>query len=337
MDNLAHSLFAAGVGMAFSPETARKQRGRLLLASIATANLPDIDILLAAFGREFYMYQHRGFTHSVTGLLLMLPLATYIVRKILDLELSPWSLPKTFAFALLQICVSHLWLDYLTAYGTMLLYPLMERFSYPLMFIIDPFFWLCTGLTFALGYFRQSPNAWVMRLRIFAGWTTILLLWGSEYHYKKAAESIYSNQFPSRELSSYPGPLAPMVWTLLSENPKGNELEFHQGIVNFSKEGDQTLRSGPVPANYYHDRICPKQIGNPEALQHFEKYRQWGEKVACREQTLGQRQGCLCYSLKYSLIFLGYEGFGAYFIDDSGQTSIETTSRIQAVLSLLKT
>ena len=85
--------------------------------------LPDLDVLIPVDGPVDAFVYHRGFSHSLFLLALVSPLAGWLIAKIHPAtrkHLKGWVL---LAFLVLQ---SSVLLDYLTVYGTRILWPFDE-------------------------------------------------------------------------------------------------------------------------------------------------------------------------------------------------------------------
>ena len=326
MDNLAHSFTSVIVGSALFPKQSTLNKKRLYICSIVIANLPDIDFVLAAFGKEFYFFQHRGFTHSLLGMLLIVPLSLFIFNKIMApaSKVEPmfkFSLCEKITFILTQLIFTHFFLDYLTTYGTIFLYPFSwQRFSYPLMFIIDPLFWAISGAgAIALFNFdlKTSKN---YSLLSWSFLTAILGLWLCENYVKNKAEDIYRSNMSTTEqgeLWSYPGPLAPGHW-LLTEKLEGHQ--YLQGAVSFfPQENLLKFWHEPIP-KYFSHNACQSKLSHP-AVSKFDQFKRWGEHVVCRMHMRHGKQGCHCISLKYSLVALHTFTYGSYWFSLDGKHS----------------
>ncbi|MFK7827819.1 MAG: metal-dependent hydrolase [Oligoflexales bacterium] len=326
MDNLAHSFTSVIVGSALFPKQSTLNKKRLYICSIIIANLPDIDFVLAIFGKEFYFFQHRGFTHSLLGIILLIPISLILFNKIMEPgskknPLFKFTLSEKIAFIVTQLLFTHFFLDYLTTYGTLFLYPFSwQRFSYPLMFIIDPLFWSISGAgAIALFNFdlKTSRNYSLLSWSCLLG---ILSLWLWENHAKNKAEGIYRshmNTTGQEELWSYPGPLAPGHW-LIAE--RFDDHKYKQGAVSFfPQENLVKFWHEPIPPLYAHN-ACQENLSKQATLK-FDQFKNWGEHVVCRNHKRHEKQGCHCVSLKYSLIALNTFTYGSYWFSLDGTNS----------------
>lgn len=322
MDNIAHSLFSIVVCNALvSQKVSARQLWVLWGVSVLTANIPDIDILLRLFGRETYLFYHRGLTHSFFGLLLLGPILYFFAKFIFQKIGLKMDKQKIAGLILCQLVVSHFFLDYLTAYGTMLFYPFsLERFAYPLMFIVDPLFWLVGGIFFILSIKLSGSSTQVHKLAS-AGLVAFVLLWVVEAGFKFHAEAMYRNHKPDAAQStliSYPAPFAPLAWGIVEKNPVPEK--YAQGRVSFfSGFLTPTVSIYKIPTEYKVNHFCSENP-EPAALNAFLKYQAWAGDLACRPYTYKTQQGCQCASLKYGILELNFVYFGSYFIGSAGST-----------------
>lgn len=156
MDTLTHALAGASCGWLAGGARARLAARERVLLGAAAGVFPDLDF--AAFAVDplrFLAYWHQGPTHS----LLLLPLwaalagALYcaVVRR-----------PRDFAAAAgiaALALAGHLLLDVLTAYGTMLGWPLSAaRLGLGIVFVIDPVVTVLLAIGLAAGLHHGRPQ-----------------------------------------------------------------------------------------------------------------------------------------------------------------------------------
>src|SRR4030095_7557610 len=89
MDNVTHTLIGALLGETVARTTQPDRRGlpgevrrNLLVATSAIgSNLPDVDVLYSFIGGKVnYLLQHRGYSHTIIGALL-LAVATFAIAR----------------------------------------------------------------------------------------------------------------------------------------------------------------------------------------------------------------------------------------------------------------
>lgn len=155
MDNLTHSLACWALGQAGLKTKSRKA----LAALILSANAPDIDVFVQRVPWE-PLATHRGFTHSLVGGAIILPLMLWGLLLLLD----RWQVMRGMSFKsglalhrgwLLALCylgaVTHPILDLQTTYAIQLFSPFSDRWHHSdSLFIIDAWLWLLAIFTLAI-------------------------------------------------------------------------------------------------------------------------------------------------------------------------------------------
>lgn len=139
MDNLTHGLAGALVAQAGF----RQRYGRAaLVALVVGAELPDVDALFDLAGPVAGFQHHRGITHSFVGGFGLAVLGAMLLSVALRYR------PYWRMLGLLYLGVLlHIWMDYLTSYGTQILLPFEAgRYTADAVFIIDFFY---TGIIVA--------------------------------------------------------------------------------------------------------------------------------------------------------------------------------------------
>lgn len=292
MDNLAHAGVSLITTALVSPKAMKQNPRRMALASVVVANLPDIDFLLNIFGQVTYHFHHRGLTHSFLGLGLMVPLGIWLQKKIcgdgsmLGRQRLVW--------VLCQLLGSHFFLDYLTSYGVMFFYPAaLDRFAFPLMFIIDPMVWLLTGISaVCLALFKGSPYRALRSLGLCS--VTCLLAWWCLLIYSKYRSE--REAFPAltqSQVLSFPGPLAPLLWLVV----QNNGLAYDSSVVSFMTNNGPKVFPQTLGDSFKQDKICSKLQGVTEAEASFKRYQTWASWVICEDFI--HEQACLCHSMRY--------------------------------------
>jgi inner membrane protein len=147
MDPITHSVSGLALAKVFKVKLTAKKI--LIFGSLAL--LPDIDNIVSFGSRTAYLLHHRGFTHSVWGGLLLGILSAFILKNIFN---------KNLLFSIITsiaIMYIHIYLDYITSYGTQLLAPFSRhRFALSTVYIIDPFYTLTIIILLTLGLLLKS-------------------------------------------------------------------------------------------------------------------------------------------------------------------------------------
>ena len=317
MDNLAHALTACPIGVAIAPKLARNIGPRFFITAMVAVNIPDIDIILALFDENLYHFEHRGFTHSIIGIPVMvlfsIALGFCMMGKRYRQEYGFWNKDIIFT-SIGWIIGGHLFLDYLTSYGVQFFWPFSSlRPSFPLMFIIDPLLWVI-GLGGAIVLWRnpsRKSSFYIIGL--------MLALWLGELWSKNRAEAIYrQNNTDHGTLLTWPSPGAPLFWNHLDKPLKKSDAQetlWRQAKVNLWSGAYHPL---PIPDEYQLGAICNDQEYSLETRRQFQRFAEWGEHVACKAENRSGIMGCRCIALKFNIAANGSGGFGQYWLPPLG-------------------
>lgn len=218
MDNLTHTLF----GITLANLGWQQRHGRTATWGLAVAaNLPDVDAVTRFWGTESYLAHHRTLTHSVIGL-LVLPLLLAVFLRLFNR-----SIPlKTLYLIGFAGVMSHIGLDLLTGWGTMLFYPFsIRRFSLPLVFIVDPYVLgillvAVTALLLLPGH-RKALSSGGLGLLVlyvgFCGWNWALAL-------ERIREVSVEHRYQPVRVRAFAQPFTPLEWMgVIQEN---NEIHL---------------------------------------------------------------------------------------------------------------
>ncbi|MGE3536666.1 MAG: metal-dependent hydrolase [Candidatus Tectimicrobiota bacterium] len=129
-DNLTHGLAAALLAQAGFQQ---RYGAVATLALVVGSELPDLDALYRFAGPVADFVHHRGFTHSILGGLGLAMLGAALL----------WSLWRTqpywrHVWLVYMGVLLHIWMDYLTSYGTQILLPFdAGRYTSDTVFIVD--------------------------------------------------------------------------------------------------------------------------------------------------------------------------------------------------------
>lgn len=213
MDNLTHSLIGMVAGEAVSRLTpaskgglsVESRRGMLVTLATVGGNLPDIDLVLTYRGfvrdKLGYLLEHRGYTHTVLGCLVLATLMYIIAEgwaRYRHLSMTRNDHATLAAVAVFGTLL-HLGMDALNSYGVHPLWPFYSGWVYgDSIFIVEPLYWLAAAPLFFVaksiaaravvatavlagvaGSILMSPGwIWLVLLALFTGG---LLIVGGRY------------------------------------------------------------------------------------------------------------------------------------------------------------
>jgi len=161
MDNVTHTLIGALLGETIARTTHGDPRGLpgevrrnlLVTTSAIGSNLPDVDVLYSFIGGKInYLLQHRGYSHTIIGALLLAVATFAIARWILARRgHAPSSTDLTWLAGVLALTpLLHIGMDFTNNYGVHPFWPLDNRWFYgDAVFIAEPLLWAaCAPLAF---------------------------------------------------------------------------------------------------------------------------------------------------------------------------------------------
>lgn len=244
MDPVTHTLS----GVLLSRTGFYQKWGRpATIALVAGAVMPDIDhITLRLLGPVAYLKYHRGFTHSLIGIIPLAALIAFLIpiffkqiKRIIDyLNLA--------GLGILGI-IAHIFLDLITSYGTQIFFPFDNyRYSLDLVFIIDPYFSLIFILPPILWTFKKE------RARTIAGTAVIMVFAYLAFAYttkniatKSAKEERQRINVNASRIEAIPIPLSPFRWSVFIEDEK----RFYQMDVDIIRNKINTLTFDKIPSD----------------------------------------------------------------------------------------
>jgi inner membrane protein len=257
MDSLTHALTGAVIARAIDD---KKIGNWGTIAGLAMGFFPDSDFVLGLFNRYFYLQYHRDFTHSLLLIPFYALFLSWLFTKISNRH-HFWRFYKI----CLPVLVSHIILDLLTSYGTMIFSPFWKRrFAWDLIFIIDLVFSGIVFFPFLVSTFWKK-KAQVICLGSITGLTIyIFFCW---VQHDQAIEETKSFVKTLNEeviqVVALPQPLSPFRWANYVETKD----KVYQGFVDFLREEgpnadfDHSSFFGRLNSAYYP----PRQI----------QYRSW--------------------------------------------------------------
>ncbi len=254
---------------------------------IVSANFPDIDILLNLISRDAYVFLHRGFTHSLHGVILQALLLAWLARFVFPVK----SFGLLFGLALLGQA-SHVLMDLANAWGTMIFWPFSgSRYALGWVAIIDPWMWglLAAGLVAGMGTKVWSVTINRVTLGLLAGY---YLFCGANQVTAKAyfRKALAQLQIRVERVEAFPQFQNPFRWNVIGWAPD----RYYQGYVH-ALDGLQ----GRV--RIFFMRQIPPSLESP----FVKEYRRWagapllrhlandpeGAPALCDLRFLGREEG----------------------------------------------
>ena len=226
MDIITHTLTGGVIAKAIDDE---KVGNWGTIAGLAMGAFPDSDFILGFINGQFYLKYHRDFTHS----LILIPFYALFFSWVF-VKLSKRNHFWSFYKICLPVLVSHILLDLLTSYGTMIFSPFFEhRFAWDLIFFIDLIF---SGIIFfplLISMLWKRKSGWICRGSLIGLGLYVLLCW---IQHGRAIELTKSFARGLKEetiqVASMPQPLSPFRWANYLETKD----KVYQGFVDFLRK-----------------------------------------------------------------------------------------------------
>jgi inner membrane protein len=245
LDTITHGL----IGILGSKTGFSRRNGKLAaIAFLIGAVFPDIDMVVSFFGPEFFLRYHRGITHSIIAAPFFAILIAAVIYRFTSLK----------KFFLLWLIValgiySHIFFDLITSYGTVIFDPIsMKRYSWNLVFIIDPFITipLILGLILCWKRTDRASIISVSILSFLAIYLTLNLCVKLVYE-ENLEEFAAARSIAVKRSSVYPRPLAPFFWMGVIET---DDAFFRLDYSIVRKAPVRLDKIGKTKENIYIDR-----------------------------------------------------------------------------------
>lgn len=270
MDNLTHGLLAASIGM-----LRRRERGpetdfpnepptptdrAVVWGSFVAGELPDLDVFLGSNVLDEYVY-HRGFTHSLLAAPLIAAVATALVKLF-------WRQARAgtvYVWSLFSVLVAHLINDWMTGWGTRLLWPFSDiRLGLDWVPIIDL---LYTGvlLVAVIGALRRPA----LRRRLIPAALVFLSIYTVGYRglshtlVQQRVRGMYASQ-PIQQIRVAPDLFNPLRWQFTID--LGDRFEQGSALV-WSEPRVITVTEKPS-----EDDVVRAVRGAPELKPFFDQF-----------------------------------------------------------------
>lgn len=289
MDSITHIALGACIGELYG----RKNFGKkgLVIGAIAQS-LPDIDFVASFWlSPAEDLLAHRGFTHSITFVLL----ASLLLAAVLSRWkwVPPVSAKQMALFLGLEMSV-HLFIDAFNAYGTAWFEPFSHfRVSFHTLFVVDPLFSI--GLGVAAVVLFLTPTSFRYRKH----WATIGItlsclyltyaIWNKVSIQSTIERSLQSHGVTYTRYFSTPTPGNVWLWYLVVEGNEGYYIA-HRSVFD---------RSDTIGFEFFpQQRELLSPVSDQESLQHLIRFsegyfvvRDFDNKLVFNDLRFGQMLG----------------------------------------------
>jgi inner membrane protein len=226
MDSITHIALGACLGEAALSKQAGKKA--LILGAIAQS-LPDVDVVAALWLHPVdNLLFHRSVTHSLLFNVAAAALLSFSARKIARLQ--EISFIKLFVFFCLQIWL-HDVLDTCNAYGTGLFEPFShQRFSFHLLFVVDPFFSLSLVIAFVALVILKKDDTKRKRWVLAGLLPALLYLFHGVYNKAlvktQVQTSLLAEHIAYKSVMITPTPFNTWLWYVVAATDSGYEIGY---------------------------------------------------------------------------------------------------------------
>ena len=258
MDTLTHALHGVLVATVVR-QRARPKDDRAWLIAVALAGVfPDLDYLLIFYDPLSFLNLHRGPTHSLVLLPLWALLLSLPLSKLLKL---PWR-------ACLLACALGLFVhilgDWVTLYGTQLLYPLNDQpYALGVSFDINPWVAVMTvaGCLLVL-IWRPRRSAGITLAMIAA-----VLVGQAALAREALAVAMLQARTQSLDVTAVrvlPQPISPFHWALLLKGSDGHRLAYLDLLAERARDTGSSFWLSNMMATYRpHDSLVWRSYAAP--------------------------------------------------------------------------
>ncbi|MBI5892188.1 MAG: metal-dependent hydrolase [Deltaproteobacteria bacterium] len=236
MDPLTHTLS----GVLLSRTGFYQKWGRpATIALVVGAVIPDIDhITLRLLGPIAYLKYHRGFTHSIIGIMPLAILIAFWVPIFFKQTKERIDYLNLAGLGILGI-IAHIFLDLITSYGTQIFFPFDNyRYSLDLVFIIDPYFSLIFILPPILWTFKKEKARTIAVTAIIMIFAYLAFAYATKNLAAKSAKAEMQRiNINASRIEAIPMPLSPFKWSVFIEDEK----RFYQMDIDIVRDTINTL------------------------------------------------------------------------------------------------
>jgi inner membrane protein len=252
LDSLTQLTFGATIGEAV---LGSKVGRKAMFWGAVMGTLPDLDVFIPMGGPVNDFVYHRGFSHSIFLLALISPLLAWLIIKIHPTTKKFYNRWVLLTFLVLEASVL---LDFLTIYGTQILWPVKtDPLAWPVFFIIDPLFTLpiLFGCMAALILSRRKPLGHRLNtIGLVLSLTYTLWAVGAKEYVESRVRDKLSHQHVSySQLVSTPSPFNTFLWQFVGID-NGRYFETFFSIFDGNT---------PLIVSYY-----PRNLELRQGLEH---------------------------------------------------------------------
>jgi inner membrane protein len=291
MDTLTHIVLGAAIGEVLA---GKKLGKKVLLIGAVAQSIPDVDFIAALWlPPADNLLVHRGFTHSILFVLLIVPLLAFVLHRWrVTSALSVWT---WMVFFTVQIFI-HLFIDAFNAYGVGWFEPFdHSRISFNILFVADPFYSVPLAASFivllVLPGVSRSRNRWALVGLVISTFYLGYAIMNKITIDRSVQENLHAQRISQRNYFTTPTPLNNWLWYIVAEDSGGFFIGYRSVFDRQSK----------IEFTFYpqHDSLL-KHFENKSEVHQLKKFakgfytlEKWGDTLVFNDLRFGQLVGWL--------------------------------------------
>jgi inner membrane protein len=226
MESVTHIVLGAVMGEVIAGKKLGKKA--MLFGAIAQS-IPDFDFIAGLWMLpDSYFLAHRGLTHSFFFVIVASIVTAFLLNRFHSSQIG---LRRWMLFLFLEL-LAHILLDSLNAYGVAWLEPFShQRFSFDLLFVVDPFFtvWPCI-VCVALLLLKSSSAVrmkWAVTGILLGGLYIIYAMSNKSKAVDEVNASLKQQRIAAQEFLITPTPLNTWLWYVVAKTNDGYWIGYY--------------------------------------------------------------------------------------------------------------
>ncbi len=297
MDTVTHIMYGAVCGLIASKKTPNISPWKMAAVGSLAGLFPDLDFVMHFISPDFYLRNHRAATHSIFFApiyAMMLGLLWCNLWKNSLVNGNPFNNEKGigavkfiknlfikenysvnfyfiwFSFVSLSAIYTHVFMDYITSFGTMFMWPFSyHRYEYASIFIIDLFLSSIALFGLILGIFMNNKSK-VSLVAYIIGFIYIGFAYNQKFNAENYMRSeLKKNGIQLKEVTALPAPGSVFNWSVVALDISGEFI--YKTNISLVKDKEKYIEI-KEPKNIFdriHNEFKPKDIQEIEFLKVY--------------------------------------------------------------------
>lgn len=293
MDTLTHTMFGAVCGIIISKKVKTISTWKAAAVGASAGLFPDLDFVMNLVSSEFYLRNHRAVTHSVFLAPIYAMLISLVWCSLWKFALPDgnplaqkggWKFKNLFnkarfyenrlfwgmsAISLAAI-LTHIFMDFITSFGTMFMWPLTyNRYEFSSIFIIDLNLSSFAALAIIISIFVTDKN----KIRVASVLYSCAFLYiGVAYLQKFNAQDYFRDHLSSQgivvsEVKALPAPGSILNWTVVAVDEKNDT--YYKTSFNLKKKEFKEIENPDGIFDRINNEFVPKELKKVQEVKAF--------------------------------------------------------------------